>query len=257
MAISIDRVYQKVLAIANKEQRGYITPQEFNLFADQAQMEIFEQYFYDMNQWDRGHGNNMGHSDMKDILESKISAFELWAATPNTTLLNQYGDINLEQFADFYRLIEVRVDFDNGEGYRVAEEMTAKEFVKYEESPLTKRNEKRPVYLHYFNGYDRIKIRPNPPQGTWTSTSGVVGDKIRISYIRKPSKPNWTYIVSSNQTALYNPTAPDAQDFELHPSDEPELVYRILALAGISLQRPEITQTASALETAKLQQEKQ
>ena len=40
MAISIDKVYQKVLAFANKEQRGYITPQEFNLFADQAQMEI-------------------------------------------------------------------------------------------------------------------------------------------------------------------------------------------------------------------------
>ena len=48
MAISVDRVYQKVLALANKEQRGYITPQEFNLFADHAQMEIFEQYFYDL-----------------------------------------------------------------------------------------------------------------------------------------------------------------------------------------------------------------
>ena len=38
--IGVDKVYQKVLAIANKEQRGYITPQEFNLFADYAQMEI-------------------------------------------------------------------------------------------------------------------------------------------------------------------------------------------------------------------------
>ena len=37
MAISIDSVYQKVLVLANKEQRGYITPQEFNLFADKAQ----------------------------------------------------------------------------------------------------------------------------------------------------------------------------------------------------------------------------
>ena len=43
--VSVDAVYQKVLAIANKEQRGYITPQEFNLFADHAQMEIFDQYF--------------------------------------------------------------------------------------------------------------------------------------------------------------------------------------------------------------------
>ena len=27
--ISVDTVYQRVLALANKEQRGYITPQEF------------------------------------------------------------------------------------------------------------------------------------------------------------------------------------------------------------------------------------
>ena len=40
MAISIDTVYQRVLAFANKEQRGYITPQEFNLFAGQVQMEM-------------------------------------------------------------------------------------------------------------------------------------------------------------------------------------------------------------------------
>ena len=49
--VKIDNVYQKVLAIVNKEQRGYITPQEFNLFADHAQMDIFEQYFYDTRQF--------------------------------------------------------------------------------------------------------------------------------------------------------------------------------------------------------------
>ena len=53
MAISIDTVYQRVLALANKEQRGYITPQEFNLLANQAQVEIFEQYFYDINQFNK------------------------------------------------------------------------------------------------------------------------------------------------------------------------------------------------------------
>ena len=41
MAVSVDTVYQRVLAIANKEQRGYITPLEFNLFANQAQLDIF------------------------------------------------------------------------------------------------------------------------------------------------------------------------------------------------------------------------
>ena len=49
MAVSIDTVYQKVLALANKEQRGYVTPIEFNLFAEQAQLDIFENYFRDLD----------------------------------------------------------------------------------------------------------------------------------------------------------------------------------------------------------------
>ena len=43
---NVDTIYQRVLALANKEQRGYITPQEFNLLANKAQLIIFEQYFY-------------------------------------------------------------------------------------------------------------------------------------------------------------------------------------------------------------------
>ena len=49
MPVNVDTVYQTVQALANKEQRGYLTPQEFNLFANQAQMDIFEQYIYDLN----------------------------------------------------------------------------------------------------------------------------------------------------------------------------------------------------------------
>ena len=60
--VNIDTVYQRVLAIANKEQRGYITPQEFNLYANQAQMDIFEQYFYDLSQYNRVPGNDSTYS---------------------------------------------------------------------------------------------------------------------------------------------------------------------------------------------------
>ena len=45
MAININDVYQTVLVITNKDNRGYITPEEFNRLADQAQNEIFESYF--------------------------------------------------------------------------------------------------------------------------------------------------------------------------------------------------------------------
>ena len=50
MAINVDTVYKTVLLILNKEQRGYITPDEFNKTATQVQLDIFEQYFDDLNQ---------------------------------------------------------------------------------------------------------------------------------------------------------------------------------------------------------------
>ena len=44
MAINVNTVYQTVLLILNKEQRGYMTPTEFNSIGTQVQLEIFEKY---------------------------------------------------------------------------------------------------------------------------------------------------------------------------------------------------------------------
>ena len=50
MAINVDTVYKTVLLILNKEQRGYMTPLEFNKIGAQVQLEIFEGYLNDLNQ---------------------------------------------------------------------------------------------------------------------------------------------------------------------------------------------------------------
>tara|TARA_R100001594_G_scaffold51351_1_gene84733 strand:- start:90 stop:1805 length:1716 start_codon:yes stop_codon:yes gene_type:complete len=76
MAINIDTVYQKVLAIANKEQRGYINPQQFNLFANQAQLDIFEDYFYKLGTIEFSQKNDTQYADLKHILLEKIEPFE-------------------------------------------------------------------------------------------------------------------------------------------------------------------------------------
>lgn len=58
MAVNINTVYQTVLYILNKEQRGYVTPAEFNSLAAQVQDEIFQSYFPDGNQVNRFNQNN-------------------------------------------------------------------------------------------------------------------------------------------------------------------------------------------------------
>ena len=76
MAINVNTVYKTVLSILNKEQRGYMTPQEFNTIATQVQLEIFEQYFEDLNQHLRVQNSDSDYADRIAIIEEKMSIFK-------------------------------------------------------------------------------------------------------------------------------------------------------------------------------------
>ena len=76
MAVSVDTVYQRVLALANKEQRGYITPQEFNLLANQAKIQIFETYFYSKNLkqlQEPNRTNAVDDTDIQELIDRKLA----------------------------------------------------------------------------------------------------------------------------------------------------------------------------------------
>ena len=85
MAINVNTVYQTVLLILNKEQRGYMTPVEFNKIGTQVQLEIFEKYFEDLNQQIRIPQTNTDYADRVINLDEKISIFK---TIGNTTYAN-------------------------------------------------------------------------------------------------------------------------------------------------------------------------
>jgi len=76
MAINVNTVYQTVLLILNKEQRGYMTPLEFNKIGTQTQLEIFETYFESLNQQIRVPQTNVDYADRVLNLDEKISIFK-------------------------------------------------------------------------------------------------------------------------------------------------------------------------------------
>tara|TARA_R100000541_G_scaffold180_4_gene691 strand:- start:2388 stop:3350 length:963 start_codon:yes stop_codon:yes gene_type:complete len=76
MAINVNTVYQTVLLILNKEQRGYMTPLEFNKIGTQSQLEIFETYFDSLNQQIRIPQTNTDYADRVVSLDEKISIFK-------------------------------------------------------------------------------------------------------------------------------------------------------------------------------------
>ena len=127
--VNIDTVYQKVLALANKEQRGYITPQEFNLFADQAQMEIFEQYFYDLEQRQRGIGNELEYADIISNIEEKISMFTIANGVVGT-VTNGIANIS-SNTTNLYRLGSVKILYSTETNYKTIDRIQLNEINKY------------------------------------------------------------------------------------------------------------------------------
>ena len=239
MAVSIDTVYQRVLAIANKEQRGYITPQEFNLLANQAQMEIFEQYFYDTNQLKRFPGNSTEYSDMLSNMSENIAIFER-SATPNVTA----GAFTLSPVP--YRVGSLF--YNNGTDYIEVERVSNKKIRLLNQTPIVAPSVIRPVYVQ--TSATTIQMYP---------TSGL--GNVTVNYIAKPATVKWGYVIvdagNNTKQPLYDSSASATTDFELHTSEEPKLVISILALAGIVIKQPDLYQVAEREETKTTQQEKQ
>ena len=78
MAVNVDIVYKTVLLILNKEQRGNMTPDEFNKVATQVQLEIFESYFDTLNQQIRRPDNDTEYGDRIKNVDQAISVFKTY-----------------------------------------------------------------------------------------------------------------------------------------------------------------------------------
>jgi len=232
MAILIDTVYQRVLAIANKEQRGYITPQEFNLMANQAQMSIFESYFYSKNTRDRLEPNavkdpHTSETDISEFISKKLKPFTSIATvtSANTFPANyQTGKI-----------------YANG---RVCRKVELNEIQRFATS-LRHIGGQDPIYADSStNGEDIVVYSP----------SALLGSGVTCEIISKPTAVAWGYVVV-NEQALYNSNT--TTDFLLHDSEEDTLVIKILELAGIILNKPTLTQLASGKDQVESQTQKQ
>ena len=239
MAINVNTVYQTVLMILNKEQRGYMTPTEFNTVATQVQLEIFEKYFDDLNQQLRVPQADTDYADRQENIDEKLAIFKTFGDAIYTTIgglsyfvlptSDTYGDV-----VSFYRLGNVLYNDE-----KVVQRLDRHEFYYANQSRLTKPSTINPAYL-----YENQKLFIKP-------TSIV--SKITVDYVRKPVDVNWVIRLGSLGQYEYNDLA--SVDFELHESEQTEVILKILLYAGIIIRDNEVVQTAAALVQADAQKE--
>jgi len=227
--VNIDTVYQRVLALANKEQRGYITPQEFNLLANQAQMSIFESYFYNKatrKKLNQSVSIDADETDIDELIGKKLNPF---ASVENMTGGTMYPPTVAVGAASVDVFQTGRVFYNNQECTRVdvSEARFAASSIRH-----TAALSKRPIFSDSSAPGEDVKVYT----GSTPQFNGVTVECFRV-----PLASNWTYVVV-NGKALYNSSDTSGQNFELHRSEEDTLVNKILELAGIVIAKPGLSQ---------------
>tara|TARA_R110000823_G_C15841213_1_gene491208 strand:+ start:5 stop:730 length:726 start_codon:yes stop_codon:yes gene_type:complete len=225
MAIEIDTIYQRVLAVANKEQRGYITPQQFNLFVNQAQMDIFEQYFYDLELREKSTEDDEGSvSNMVELIDNKIGVFTSIHDVLYGTVFRTTHPVSLLPVYRTGRIIA------GGYTAKKVSENEANNLIgsTFHKSALSK----NPIYRDSMTNGEDIEVFNN---------AGQLITGVTCEYVVKPAKAEWGYSLVGGK-ALYNATR--SSNSQLHASEESELVDKILVLAGLSLRSPELSSVA-------------
>ena len=238
MAINVNTVYTTVLSILNKEQRGYITPEEFNKLGTQVQLEIFENYFEDLNQQLRVPQADSEYANRQKNIDNCISIFK----TIGNTTYDVAGGYFLPP-SNLHRIGAV-IYRDEKELQRVERS----DFLNINLSPLTRPTTQFPVYLYEQATAGTSGGNTGQPHMFVKPTTINTAADITVSYIRKPADVVWAFQQLGGGTWTSGPyiyNAGDSTQFELDNTEQTEVIIRILAYAGVVIRDPQIVQAAA------------
>mgnify|MGYP001054410342 FL=1 len=116
----INSVRNTVLSVLNKNNYGYISPSDFNLFSKQAQLDLFETYFYQYNYQinkENARQSGTGYADIRKSMEELIEMFSvsnpLSLSNTPPTISNVYYLPSPTTTGDDYYLLNKVLVYDN------------------------------------------------------------------------------------------------------------------------------------------------
>lgn len=220
--MTIDEIYRLVQAFASKDQRGFITPAEFNLMAQQAELELY---------------NERLQVVMEGSQAKKIAGYYKKALTPavaeqdilpflhksEVSLTKSEGAIRSNYICQLY-LDNTPVDI-----------VTVKNVGQIQRSSLAKPSTDYPVALLSRNSSDIIKISVFPDTIS----------KVSCYHYIYASKPTWNYVTIAGKP-VYDPS--NSRAFDISGRCHGELVIKILGYLGVSIREADLVNYAQAKE---------
>jgi len=186
MAVNVNKVYKAVLSILNKEQRGYLNPDEFNKIATEVQLSILENTFLEYNNFvslKKANRISAGYGDMPTKTQEKIDAFyKEHEFVIGTDYVTSTGVATLP--TDIYKTIDISISDTD------VERIDKNKLSYINSSPLTAPSTDFPI--HYTTSTTAV-----------ISPASTTAPKIR--YIKIPTDPRLGYTIDATYgTNIYD-----------------------------------------------------
>jgi hypothetical protein len=242
--MTIDEIYRLVQTFANKEQRGFITPSDFNLLAKQAELELINKRLVILQEksTQKKAAGFMEESLTPEMAEQDLSPFLISKKfnTSSSTVVSGYSEteVNLSNDVLLIKEIFILPDESYGINSHVPLEIVKPEDInKVLRSSLVKPSMDFPVGLISGSILDenlKIKVFPDDIKN------------VMIYYYHMPSSPpNWNYVTIAGKP-VHDPS--NSTQFRLPSRVHGEIVVKILEYLGVNLREAQLVQYAKGNE---------
>ena len=228
----IDRVYQTVKMLGNSEVRGNFKPVDFDKALYNVILEKFEEYPFELNRALNRQNRGLigeGLENIPDNILEKMQHFSEEApmvyASGSFTIPSDVRDIDAILHLNKNEIVLAK---NTSQYNHIANFKHTTPTLDY------------PIGLRLGN---KINVLP----------SSIVDD-VTIYYLRNPLIPKWTYVVI-NGTEIFNPSAGDFQDIDMHPSEEDDIISRVCIKMGINLKENDLQASAANSEAQEFNQQ--
>ena len=211
--MDINQIYSIVKFISNKNQSGYITPEEFNNSINLAQKQYFHQLLEDVKGWDANRKRvRLPMGNAQQSIE-KLAPFILSVPTgvqPNGQLPKAGNEASL---------LAIRTSDNETRVWRVEHDRVASHL-----SSVVDPVSDSPIYTEYGNYY---QVYP-------TDIAAVV-----VDYLYDPTDAKWAYTIVANRPEY---DAANSLQLRWKDTEVTEIIIRVLFMFGISIQASQLVQ---------------
>ena len=193
--------------------------------ATQVQLELFEKFFEDYNQYLRMPRTNVEFASRIEHIRNEFQVFQTNNNASSHTANTYVQPVDLHRFGS--------VNYNKGFNSPEIEIVSARDYTEQTLSPLTTPTSDFPIAKYK---QDKITVFPSV-------TSTYTNSDVTFNYIRKPANPVWGYSVGSLGQYIYVPGT--SQNFEISDTQQTEVILEILKYSGIIIRDPSIIQMAS------------